>query len=105
MPKAVRLFLNDSIKMTVGTNVPGTPLDTRVIKVAGAVINVIDLSKREDIDAIELYIRIKTGVKYDPPPLALPTKDTKIAPEFIQTPPSLSIMSKFKSIFKRPTDR
>lgn len=63
MPKALRLFLQDDIKLNVSTNTPGTQIDTRVIKVQGANINVIDLSKRVDIESIHLQINVKQGVK------------------------------------------
>lgn len=105
MPKALRLFLHDNIKLTVSTNVPGTPIDTRTIKVQGTNINVIDLSKRTDILAVELTLRVKDGQKYDPPILPLPTKDSK---DFIQEKTdteSLSFVQKFIENCKRPFNR
>lgn len=102
MPKAVRLFFHDSIKLTMGSNVPGLEFEKRVIRVQGANINVIDLSKRLDIDAVEISIRVKTGVKYDPPPLALPTEEKEFIKIETSQAKSLSGVSKFISRhFKR----
>jgi len=63
MPKAIRLFLHDDIKLNVSTNVPGTQIDTRVMRAQGANINVIDLSKRLDIESIHLQLNVKQGIK------------------------------------------
>jgi hypothetical protein len=68
--------MHDDIKLTVSTNVPGTPLDTRTIRVQGANINIIDLSKRQDIDSVSLNLIVKAGVAYDDKrPVTLSTEE------------------------------
>lgn len=106
MSKAVRLFLHDDIVMTMGSNVKGTPFQMRTNKIQGALINVIDLSEREDIEAVEVFIRVKTGIKYDPPPLGIPDDKKEIEiQEKIFPSESLSGMSFFRAWYRRLRDR